>query len=122
MARESSRIRAARRVTSSRIHPKRFFQKATGWGKFGAGIDTSSTSSKFACSTERLVVELTADFQAFPPRSNDYSKNMGIHSDLKALLLNKVVVGNGKKLTRSTPSLTAPPAGYDSVSGMFVVR
>jgi len=34
---------------------------------------------------------------------------------LKALLLNNIVVGNGKKLTRNAPSLTEPPAGYDSV-------
>ena len=81
-----------------------------------------STSSKFAYSMEQLVVERIADFQAFPFRSNDYSKNMGIHSDLKALLLNKVVVGNGKNLTSNTPSLTAPPAGYASVSGVLVLR
>ncbi|KAF9790511.1 ADP-ribosylation [Thelephora terrestris] len=71
----------------------KFFKAATGWGRFGQGIYTSSTSSK----------------------SNDYSKNMGINSDWKALLLNKVVVGKGKKLTQNDTSLTAPPQGYDSV-------
>jgi len=49
-------------------------------------------------------------------RSNDYSKNEGITSDWKALLLNKVVVGNGKKLTQDDITLTQPPSGYDSVS------
>ncbi|KAF9790543.1 hypothetical protein BJ322DRAFT_999764 [Thelephora terrestris] len=68
-------------------------KKATGWGRFGAGIYTSSTSSK----------------------SNDYSKNRGINSNWKALLLNKVVVGNGKKVTKNKTSLTEPPEGYDSV-------
>lgn len=71
----------------------KFFKAATGWGRFGHGIYTSSTSSK----------------------SNDYSKNLGASSDLKALLLNKVVVGNGKKLINDDTTLTAPPPGFDSV-------
>ncbi|KAG6331006.1 hypothetical protein ID866_8086, partial [Astraeus odoratus] len=58
---------------------------------FGAGIYTSSTSSK----------------------SNGYSSN-GTHSNLKAILLNKVVVGRGHKMTYSGLGLTAPPSGYDS--------
>ena len=49
-------------------------------------------------------------------RSNDYSKNMGINSEWKALLLNKVVVGNGLKLSQNNTALTEPPSGYDSVS------
>ena len=32
------------------------------------------------------------------------------------MLLNKVVVGRGYKLTGNKTRLTAPPAGYDSVS------
>ncbi|KAF9643753.1 hypothetical protein BDM02DRAFT_1355394 [Thelephora ganbajun] len=71
-----------------------FFKGATGWGRFGVGIYTSSTSSK----------------------SNDYSYNEGITSDWKALLLNKVVVGKGIKLTQDNTNLTQPPSGYDSVS------
>jgi len=66
--------------------------KKTGWGRFGKGIYTSSTSSK----------------------SNDYSHN-DCKSSLKAILLNKVVVGKGCKLLQDNTSLTAPPAGYDSV-------
>jgi len=61
-------------------------------GMFGAGIYTSSTSLK----------------------SNGYSRN-GCTSNWKAMLLNKVVVGNGYKMTSSNSSLTEPPAGYDSV-------
>ncbi|KAJ7679199.1 hypothetical protein DFH06DRAFT_1465374 [Mycena polygramma] len=64
----------------------------TGWGRFGKGIYTSSTSSK----------------------SNDYSHN-DCSSSYKAMLLNKVIVGKGCKLTQDNVSLTAPPAGYDSV-------
>ncbi|KAJ6512675.1 hypothetical protein C8R45DRAFT_1087818 [Mycena sanguinolenta] len=64
----------------------------TGWGRFGKGIYTSSTSSK----------------------SNDYSHNDST-SSFKAILLNKVIVGKGCKLTHDSVSLTAPPAGYDSV-------
>ncbi|KAH7913780.1 ADP-ribosylation [Hygrophoropsis aurantiaca] len=68
------------------------FGKKTGWGRFGAGIYTSSTSSK----------------------SNDYSNNTK-SSNLKAILLNKVVVGKGYKMTQDSTKLTAAPAGYDSV-------
>ncbi|KAF7357342.1 PARP catalytic domain-containing protein [Mycena sanguinolenta] len=66
----------------------------TGWGRFGKGVYTSSTSSK----------------------SHDYSHN-GCSSSFKAILLNKVIVGKGCKLTHDSPSLTAPPAGYNSVLG-----
>jgi hypothetical protein len=69
----------------------RFGQK-TGWGRFGAGIYTSSTSSK----------------------SNDYSNNI-TPSALKAILLNKVVVGRGYQMYQDSTSLNAPPAGFDSV-------
>jgi hypothetical protein len=68
------------------------FGKKTGWGRFGRGIYTSSTSSK----------------------SNDYVQNGG-SSQLKAMLLNKVVVGKGYKMTYDNTTLTAPPQGYDSV-------
>ncbi|KAF5390904.1 hypothetical protein D9757_004029 [Collybiopsis confluens] len=68
------------------------FGKKTGWGRFGKGIYTSSTSSK----------------------SNDYSTNEN-RCSLKAMLLNKVIVGKGCKLTQDNTILTAPPAGYDSV-------
>jgi len=66
--------------------------KKTGWGRFGKGLYTSSTSSK----------------------SNDYSHN-DCKSSLKAILLNKVVVGKGCKLLQDNTTLTAPPTGYDSV-------
>jgi len=71
--------------------------KKTGWGRFGKGIYTSSTSSK----------------------SNDYSHN-DCKSDLKTILLNKVVVGKGCKMLQDHTSLTAPPAGFDSVRIHFV--
>ncbi|KAJ8516790.1 hypothetical protein ONZ45_g5937 [Pleurotus djamor] len=70
----------------------RLFGKKTGWGRFGRGIYTSSTSSK----------------------SNDYSTN-DCKSNLKSMLLNKVVVGKGCKMTHDNTSLQAPPAGFDSV-------
>ena len=63
-----------------------------------------------------VIVERTFDVEVLTFRSNDYSKNIGINSEWKALLLNKVVVGNGKKLTQGDKSLTEPPTGYDSVS------
>jgi hypothetical protein len=49
-----------------------------------------------------------------PSRSNDYSHN-DCKSSLKAILLNKVVVGKGCKLLQDNTTLTAPPTGYDSV-------
>jgi len=61
---------------------------------FGQGIYTSSTSSK----------------------SDDYSHNQ-CSSSFKAIFLNKVIVGKGCKLTQYNVSLSAPPAGYDSVLG-----
>ena len=63
-----------------------------------------------------VVVEQTSDVEIFTFRSNDYSKNLGINSEWKALLLNKVVVGNGMRMIQNDTSLTKPPAGYDSVS------
>ncbi|KAF8626100.1 hypothetical protein AX17_006596 [Amanita inopinata Kibby_2008] len=70
------------------------FGKKTGWGRFGKGIYTSSTSSK----------------------SNDYSRNASsCNSPLKAILLNKVVVGRGCKMIHDSTSLTTPPSGFDSV-------
>jgi len=70
----------------------KLFGKNTGFGRFGRGIYTSSTSSK----------------------SNDYAKNH-CTSNLKAILLNKVVVGKGYKTVRDNRTLTRPPPGYDSV-------
>jgi hypothetical protein len=37
------------------------------------------------------------------------------------MLLNKVVVGKGYKMTQDSTSLSAPPAGYDSVSSFTVL-
>ena len=57
-------------------------------------------------------------------RSNDYSKNVGINSEWKAMLLNKVVVGSCKRLNQDDNSLTEPPSGYNSVSifGQVLLR
>ncbi|PBK75917.1 ADP-ribosylation [Armillaria solidipes] len=68
--------------------------KNTGWGRFGKGIYTSATTSK----------------------ANDYIHNTG-HSDYRAVLLNNVVVGKGRKLRQDDPTLTQAPAGFDSVLG-----
>ncbi|KAJ7853146.1 hypothetical protein B0H14DRAFT_2260748, partial [Mycena olivaceomarginata] len=43
-------------------------------------------------------------------RSNDYSS-------FKVILLNKVIVGKGCKLTHNNVSLTAPPAGFYGKKG-----
>jgi len=68
-----------------------------------------------SCLVGRLV-GYASDIGILAFRSNDYSKNVDINSELKALLLNKVVVGNGKKLIIDDTTLTTPPPGFDSVS------
>ncbi|TFY50765.1 hypothetical protein EVJ58_g10898 [Rhodofomes roseus] len=70
------------------------FGHRTNFGRFGAGIYTSATSSK----------------------ANDYIQQQG-RSPYKAMLLNDVVMGKVIKMTTDNPTLTAPPAGYDSVVG-----
>lgn len=52
--------------------------------------------------------------QLYLLRSDDYSSNVN-KSTLKAVLLNKVIVGKGCKMTHDNTTLTAPPPGYDSV-------
>lgn len=64
--------------------------------RFGKGIYTSSTSSK----------------------SDGYSSN-GASSPLKAMLLNKVIVGRGHKVP-NFQSFSSPPSGYDSVCLLFI--
>lgn len=72
------------------------YKKKTNWGRFGRGIYTSATSSK----------------------SDSYSHNT-TNSPLKALLLNKVVVGNGQKITKDSKELEEPAPGYDSVCQFY---
>jgi len=62
-------------------------------GMFGRGIYTSATSSK----------------------SDTYTRGAVAGSPYKAMFLNRVVVGEGNILTAANNSLTAPPAGFDSV-------
>ncbi|EPQ53568.1 ADP-ribosylation [Gloeophyllum trabeum ATCC 11539] len=70
-------------------------------GRFGAGIYTSATSSK----------------------SNDYCKNLpSARSTCKAMLLTKVVAGNGEKLTKTDARRTGPSPGYDSVPRLLPFR
>ncbi|KAI0300493.1 hypothetical protein B0F90DRAFT_1951105 [Multifurca ochricompacta] len=65
----------------------------TNFGRFGAGIYTSATSSK----------------------ANDYYA--GSASPNRAMLLNDVVMGKTIKLKTTNTSLTKPPPGYDAVIG-----
>ena len=75
-----------------------------------------------------LLLRLPSSYHAFPRvrwglllteipvfRSNDYTSTDST-SPWKAMLLNKVVVGKGYKILHDNPTMTAPPAGYDSVS------
>ena len=85
-------------------------KKKTGWGRFGNGIYTSSTSSKFIGYSLIITIVLISIIC----RSNDYSTNL-VSSPWKAVLLSYVVVGKCKKFTADQPTLTQPPAGFDSV-------
>ena len=85
-------------------------KKKTGWGRFGNGIYTSSSSSKFVGCSLTVTVTLIPVIC----RSNDYSTNL-VSSPLKAVLLSYVVAGKCKKFTTDQPTLTQPPAGFDSV-------
>lgn len=69
-------------------------QSNISFGRFGRGIYTSATSSK----------------------ANDYVSEPG-GSRFKAMLLTQVVMGKTKKLKFDHTTLTAPPAGFDSVVG-----
>jgi len=88
-----------------------YSKKKTGWGRFGNGIYTSSTSSKLV---EYAPFVTTSVLILAVSRSNDYSKNL-VPSPWKALILAYVVVGNPKTFTTDQPTLTQPPAGFDSV-------
>jgi hypothetical protein len=87
-----------------------YSKKKTGWGRFGDGIYTSSTSSKFV----GYSLVITNFLIPVVCRSNDYSTNL-TSSPWKAVLLSYVVVGKCQKFTTDQPSLTQPPAGFDSV-------
>ncbi|KAG8860964.1 hypothetical protein FRB91_000160 [Serendipita sp. 411] len=65
-------------------------------GAFGKGIYTSSASST----------------------SNGYSRTNSA-STMRAMLLNRVVVGVGYKTSTLNSTLVAPPAGYDSVIAAY---
>ena len=73
-------------------------------------------------SVEWIDTKYPSNIAVFFDRSNDYSRNEGITSSWKALLLNKVVVGRGMKLTNDNTALTEPPPGYDSVSVFGLVH
>lgn len=66
----------------------------TNFGRFGAGIYTSATSSK----------------------ANDYVHEHSV-TPYRTMLLNEVIMGKAIKLTQEDQSLTEAPQGYDSVVG-----
>ncbi|KAG8797253.1 hypothetical protein FRC17_007803, partial [Serendipita sp. 399] len=72
----------------------KFYKGKTGWGRFGCGLYTSATSSK----------------------SESYTTNKTA-SPYKAMLMAKVIVGRGYKMTQDDTTRTTPPAGYHSVLG-----
>ncbi|RYP86160.1 hypothetical protein DL770_004947 [Monosporascus sp. CRB-9-2] len=65
-------------------------------GMFGAGIYTSSVSSK----------------------SNDYVWNHHVHSRKHTMFLSNVVTGKSQKLYQASPGRRSPDYGYDSVEAV----
>ena len=90
-----------------------FSAKSTKFRRFGVGIYTSSTSSKFV---SHLSSGKRSNSFAGVCRTDQYSRN-DCTSAWKAMLLNRVVVGCGYKLMADNTTLTKPPTGFDSVSG-----
>jgi len=88
----------------------------TNFGRFGAGIYTSATSSKVG-SYSQVVYSIWVGASRWYSywQANDYSS--GSASPNKAMLLNDVVMGRAVKLTWTDTSLTQPPQGYDAVIG-----
>jgi hypothetical protein len=117
-AKPFARTQRARCVVLSRLRSMSNFSRPRRAGG-GSGMGFTLLPLHQSLSSSRLSawstnVHLMPRFST--SRSNDYSKNIGVNSEWKALLLNKVIVGKGKKLTKDDTSLTQPPPGYDSVS------
>ena len=60
------------------------------------------------------MTDLNLDLKIPRNRSNAYIQGQGT-SGLKAIMLNKVIVGRGYKVTTGQSQLTSPPSGYHSV-------
>ena len=115
-SRPFARTRSVRCAASSR---RRIFPQ--GEGCLGPGSTLRRSPQSSSPLNLMVVVERVSNVEALASRSNDYSKNVNIASEWKAMLLNNVVVGYGKKLTQRNNTLTAPPSGYDSVSIFWLV-
>jgi len=111
----SARTPDARCVLSSRLPSISAFSRGRRVGG-GSGLGSTLRRLRQSLSVQRIVIEHPPNVAISPDRSNDYSYNDSITSGWKALLLNKVVVGKGMKLTKDDTTLTQPPPGYDSVS------
>ena len=101
-------------VASSRVRSTSPFSPRK---RIGGGSEQGFTHPRLHQSTRLLsssAVDLPANGFEFL-RSDRYSRN-DCTSNWKAMLLNKVVVGKGYKMTVDNTTLTQPPAGYDSVS------
>jgi hypothetical protein len=93
-----------------------FFGQRTNFGRFGAGIYASATSSK----SVSISIKHVRHAHCLTPllgflRADSYSYN-GCTSNWKAMLLSHVIIGRGYKVMSDNVSLTQPPPGYDSVS------
>ena len=111
----SARTQSVRCVASSDRHS---ISSSSGGQLGGGGSVVGSILRQLRQSStpfRELVVEDVPDLEVLTPRSDEYSRNIGATSNWKALLLNKVVIGNSKKLINEDPLRTQPPPGFDSV-------
>ncbi|KAG9022489.1 hypothetical protein FS842_006149 [Serendipita sp. 407] len=76
-------------------------------------IDSFSLSPFLASGLTGLSSHYTT---ATSSKSDSYSTN-GSTSSYKAIIMTKVVVGRGYKMTQNAQTLTAPPTGFHSVLG-----
>ena len=110
----SARTQSVRCVASSDRHS---ISSSSG-GQLGGGgsvVESILRQLRQSSTPFRELVEDVPDLEVLTPRSDEYSRNIGATSNWKALLLNKVVIGNSKKLINEDPLRTQPPPGFDSV-------
>lgn len=86
------------------------------YNRFGTGIYTSSVSSSecYLLFSSELSLNLRL------PEASDYTRNINGTTTTRALLLNRVIVGNPKKRVRNAVNLIAPPPGCHSVRLHFI--
>jgi len=80
--------------------------------RFGTGIYTTACSSS---KLPQILFSVLPLIRFFDLEADDYTNNGDELSQLRVLLVSRVVVGNPYKLRENATSLTEPPCGHHSV-------